>query len=253
VTKFWGRQLRFRPTRDVVEDILRSRAKIVLFTDDNFFADPQRAHELCEALAPLRIRFICQIDSTARKRDALVRAAARAGCFLAFIGFESLSSGNLAELNKRFNHPDEYAGLIRMLRANAIGVYASIMLGLEQDDFHTADETVGFLIRHKVDIAAFFRLTPFPGTALYDRMKEKRQLVDEQWWLRLGAGLSSLIRYDGNSITADALVRRANRAFYSLGSIVRRYSTLKASRLVPLLLNLQSRKKMIRSGGSCSF
>ena len=253
VTQFWGKQIRFRPIPDVIADIKASKAKVVFFTDDNFFANSKRTQELCEALVPLKIRFMCQIDTTARQRDALVQAAAKAGCFMSIIGIESLDPRSLAEFNKKFNKPEEYANLIHMLREHAIGVYASIIFGLEHDDHQTVDTTVDFLIRNKADLGAFFRLTPFPGTVLYERMKEKDQLVDEQWWLHLGTGIRSLVKYDGKTSISDALVKHANKRFYSLGSIARRYARFKGVKLVPLLLNLNSRKKMLQSDGSCSF
>lgn len=253
VTKFWGKRIRFRPIPDIVAEIKASKGRSIFFTDDNFFASPKRTQELCEALAPLKIRFMCQIDTTARQRDELVRAAARAGCFMAFIGIESLDPRSLAELNKEFNKPDEYANLIRLLRKNSIAVYASIMFGLEHDDSHTVDTTVQFLIQNKVDLAAFFRLTPLPGTALFGRLKERDQLVDNQWWLHLGTGIRSLVRYQDKPTISDSLVKQANKRFYSIGSILQRYTRLGGVMGLPLLLNLNSRKKMLNSGGSCSF
>jgi radical SAM superfamily enzyme YgiQ (UPF0313 family) len=253
VTRFWGKRIRFRPIPEVVAEIKASKGRAIFFTDDNFFANPKRTQELCEALEPLKIRFMCQIDTTARQRDELVRATARAGCFMAFIGVESLDPRSLAEFNKQFNKPDEYANLIRMLRKHSIGVYASIMFGLEHDDSRTVDSTVNFLIQNKVDLAAFFRLTPFPGTALFGRMKERNQLVDNQWWLHLGTGIRSLVKYSDKPCISDALVKQANKRFYSIGSIVRRYTRRHRMKLIPLLLNLNSRKKMLSSDGSCSF
>ena len=253
VTKFWGRKIRYRPIADIVEEVRGSGARVVLFTDDNFFASPTRAQELCEALKPLNIRFFCQIDATSYKREGLIKAAADAGCLLAFVGFESLNTRALADLNKQFNKPTEYASLVRILHANEIGIYASIMFGLEYDDQTTVDDTVSFLIDNKADIAAFFRLTPFPGTGLYERLKANGQLVDNEWWLHLGTGLKSLVRYPDETLTADMLVKQANKRFYALGSIFHRYGLPRRWQLLPFLMNLQSRKKMLRSKGSCSF
>jgi len=253
VTKFWGKKIRFRPIEEIVEEIQLSQARVVFFTDDNFFASLTRARELCDALKPLHIRFICQIDATSYKREELIHAAADAGCRLAFVGFESLNTRALADLNKQFNKPDEYASLIRILHENEIGIYASIMFGLEYDDQATVDTTVKFLIENKADIAAFFRLVPFPGTGLYERLKDNHQLVHDEWWLHLGTGLKSLVRYEGETVTADALVKQANQQFFNFGSILRRYGFPRRWQLLPFIMNLSSRKKMIKSKGSCSF
>ena len=253
VTQFWGKRIRLRPIADIVEEVRRSGARVVLFTDDNFFAQPKRARELCAALQPLNIRFFCQIDSISHKREGLIQDAAAAGCILAFVGFESMNPRALAELNKGFNKPDEYAALIRTLHASGIGIYASIMFGLEQDDAAIVDETVDFLIQNKADIAAFFRLVPFPGTALYERLKANGQLVKDDWWLHLGTGIKTLVQYQHAPAVADALVKQANKRFYTLASIARRFGLPRLWQLLPVVMNLQSRKKMKQSGGSCSF
>ncbi len=65
VSKFWGNKIRFRPVKDIVNEIALSKADTFFFTDDNFVANPQRTLELCEALIPLKIKYICQIDSLA--------------------------------------------------------------------------------------------------------------------------------------------------------------------------------------------
>ncbi len=171
---------------------------------------------------------------------------------MAFVGIESLNPLSLAQYNKRFNQPDEYARLIRALRARRIAVFASLMFGLEHDTADTVDTTVEFLIRNRVDLAAFFRLTPLPGTALYERLAAEGHLEDPRWWLRLGTGLRTFIRYDRPGLTSDALVKRANRRFFAWPSIARRLAGF-PPRLVPLLLNLSARRKAIHSEGSCSL
>ncbi len=252
VTRFWGTHIRTRPIDEVVAEIRASGGRTFLFTDDNFFARPARTLALCEALAPLRIRFLCQIDTTLHRKHELIRAAARAGCFMAFVGMESLNPVSLAHYNKRFNKPEEYARLIRALRARRIAVFASLMFGLADDTPDTVDTTVAFLIRNRVDLAAFFRLTPLPGTALYERLAAAGHLEDPQWWLHLGTGLRTLIRYDRPGPASDVLVKRANRRFFSWPSMARRLAGF-PPRFVPLLLNMSARRKAIHSEGSCSL
>jgi len=244
VSKFWGNKIRFRPVKDIVNEIALSKADTFFFTDDNFVANPQRTLELCEALIPLKIKYICQIDSLAFKNLEIIRALRKSGCFMAFVGFESINRSTLADISKSFNKPDNYPKLIRMLHTNKINVYASIILGFEKDNPQTAEETANFLIDHKVGLASFFRLTPLPGTRLYDQLDKKGFLIDKKWWLKRGEGTEALVKYPGNPYTGEQLTSIAMKHFYSWKSIFKRLFPFKAFYLDVLPFNYNSYKKV---------
>jgi radical SAM superfamily enzyme YgiQ (UPF0313 family) len=244
VSKFWGNKIRFRPVKDIVNEIALSKADTFFFTDDNFVANPQRTLELCEALIPLKIKYICQIDSLAFKNLEIIRALRKSGCFMAFVGFESINRSTLADISKSFNKPDNYPKLIRMLHTNKINVYASIILGFEKDNPQTAEETANFLIDHKVGLASFFRLTPLPGTRLYDQLDKKGFLIDKKWWLKRGEGTEALVKYPGNPYTGEQLTSISMKHFYSWKSIFKRLFPFKAFYLDVLPFNYNSYKKV---------
>jgi radical SAM superfamily enzyme YgiQ (UPF0313 family) len=152
----------------------------------------------------------------------LIRAIARSGCFLTYVGFESLKSKNLAEVNKNFNDPSQYPEFIRLLHRNGINVYASFLIGFKDDDFDTAHATVDFLINQKVTLASFSRPCPYPGTALYDHLDQGGFLVDKSWWLRYGK-LDALVRFPGKAYTGENLRSSAMQEFFSLPSILKRF------------------------------
>jgi len=244
VSKFWGHKIRFRPVKDIVNEIALSKADTFFFTDDNFVANPKRTLELCDALIPLKIKYICQIDSLAFKNPDTIRALRKSGCFMAFIGFESIDQSTLADISKSFNKPDNYPDLIRMLHENKINVYASIILGFEKDNPHTAEETSKFLIDHKVGLASFFRVTPLPGTRLYDQLNKQGFLIDKKWWLKRGEGREALVKYPGNPYTGEQLTSIAMQHFYSWKSIFKRLFPFKAFYLDVLPFNYNSYKKV---------
>jgi radical SAM superfamily enzyme YgiQ (UPF0313 family) len=244
VSKFWGNKIRFRPVKDIVNEIALSKADTLFFTDDNFVANPKRTLELCDALIPLKIKYICQIDSLAFKNPEIIRALRKSGCFMAFVGFESISRSTLADMSKSFNKPDNYPKLIKMLQRNKINVYASIILGFENDDPQTAEKTAKFLIDQKVGLASFFRVTPLPGTRLYDQLDKQGFLVDKKWWLKRGEGTEALVKYPGNPYTGEQLTSIAMKHFYSWKSIFKRLFPFKAFYLDVLPFNYNSYKKV---------
>ena len=244
VSKFWGNKLRFRPIQDIVNEIAHSQADTVFFTDDNFVANPRRTLELCNALSPLGIKYICQIDSLAFKHPEIIKALKASGCFMAFIGFESINKNTLTNISKGFNKPDNYPILINMLHRNKINVYASIILGFENDDPASAKETADFFIKQKVGLASFFRLTPFPGTRLFERLEKQGFITDSKWWLSRGEGLASLVKYPDSPYTGEELTSIAMKHFYSWKSIFKRFFPFKKFYLDVLPFNINSYKKV---------
>ncbi len=246
VSKFWGRRLRFRPVENVVAEIRSSGADTFFFTDDNFVAHTNRTLELAEALTPMNIRYICQIDSLAHRKPEVIRSIARSGCFLAFVGFESLSAKTLNNTNKAFNNPAQYADLIEILHKHGINLYASFIMGFEHDDPESALATVNFLINQKVSLASFFRLTPYPGTEVYDRLARDGFLPDKTWWLKRGEGLANVICYPQNPYTGEELSSLAMRRFYSWSSMCRRFLPSPAFKIPLLGLNWYTHRKVMR-------
>lgn len=244
VSKFWGKKIRFRPIRDIIHEVSISNADTVFFTDDNFVANPKRTLELCNALSHLKIKYIIQIDSLAYKHPEIIKALKKSGCFMAFVGFESINTNNLQDINKGFNKPDDYSKLIEMFHRNKINVYASIIFGFEHDDPTSAKETADFLINQKVGLASFFRLTPFPETRLYERLDEQGFLIDKMWWLKRGEGQSALIKYPNNPYKGEELTSIAMKHFYSKKSMLKRFFPFKLFCLDVLPLNLNSHMKV---------
>jgi len=244
VSKFWGNKIRLRPIQDVVNEITMSNADTVVFTDDNFVADPKRTLKLCHALSRLKIKYMCQIDSLAFKYPEIMKALKKSGCCMVFVGFESINKDNLKNINKGFNKPETYPKLIKMLHNNKINVYASIILGFENDDPKTAKETVNFLINQKVEMTSFFRLTPFPDTRLFERLDKQGVLIDKKWWLTRNENVGELIKYPNNPYTPGELTAIARKHFYSWKSILKRFFPLNIFKLEVLPFNIASYKKV---------
>ena len=63
-------------------------------------------------------------------------------------------------------------------------LWAAFLLGYDHETAESIRETVDWALSKKFAFAAFNILTPYPGTAFYERMKaEGRLLYDGCWWL----------------------------------------------------------------------
>jgi len=130
-------------------------------------------------------------------------------------------------------------------------MYASFIAGYD-DSLEDIRAAVRLLIEEKVLLAGFSPVTPYPGTPLYDRLRNSGRLPDNTWWLsnpypywefvfnkEAGGGYDDLKR-DLDSI---------RESFYSWTSIFKRLNKGRAL-ISPvylirhLLLNRSARKEI---------
>jgi len=227
VTAYNGKRLRPRPIEEIVNEIRESGARGALFLDDNIFANPARSKELFRALIPLRLNWVSQGTLHAAKDMELLRLAQKSGCRMMVIGIESISSAHLESVGKSFNVVADYETHLRAFRDAGIAVTAAMMFGFEEEEPTVFDETCDFLIRNHVAYTSWQPLTPYPGTRVYEKLREQGRLKDDRWWLNrdLASRFTSL-KFTGVRMGEDVFFNRfhqAYRRFYSPRSIIRRF------------------------------
>lgn len=186
ITSFFGATQTRRPAELVLEEIRRMKAtrKLFFFVDDNIASSMDAAKEFYSALIPLNIRWVSQASITMTHDDELLAIMKRSGCQGVLIGFESLNRANLDAMNKSFNHSrGGFEAALRKLHEHRLRLYATFVFGYDHDTLESFDTTVRFCERHKIFMAAFNHLTPFPGTPLYHRLEKEERLLHERWWL----------------------------------------------------------------------
>lgn len=251
VQRLYSNHIRYRPVGDIVEEIQASGADSIDLADENLFMNPRRTAELLDALAPLKLAIHFQTDANVVKYPELVARAAKAGCVSCFIGFESLSAESLASVGKTFARPETYGPGIRLLHEHGIAALASVILGFDGDDPRSAAETVDFFISEGVELAYFWPLIAFPGTPLYDRLREQGRLRDEAWWLRPTSDPACIGHVARPGPSSYALHALAMRRFYSAPSVVRRCFRSRHP-LANLLMNAAAGLSFFRHGMTLS-
>jgi radical SAM superfamily enzyme YgiQ (UPF0313 family) len=141
-----------------------------------------------------------------------------------FVGFETLSAENLREQGKLQNLHRDYGAAIRRLREHGVMVNGSFVFGMDGDDPSVFGRTVEWAIGEGIETATFHILTPYPGTALYERMRRDGRLLHDNWDL-----------YDTRHVVyrparltpaeLEAGYWRAYESFYRWGSIFRGAAT----------------------------
>ena len=60
-------------------------------------------------------------------------------------------------------------------------INGSFVFGMDGDDGSVFERTVEWAIEHGIETATFHILTPYPGTALYQRIAEQGRLTTSDW------------------------------------------------------------------------
>jgi radical SAM superfamily enzyme YgiQ (UPF0313 family) len=208
-----------------VAEIEMLDSKFLFVVDDNFFSHPQQARELCQALLPLRVHWLCQTSLDLAEDRELLELMVRSGCFGVLIGFESLNEHNLAQMGKKANLKyKDYFTCIQRFHDTGLLIYANFVFGYDHDTPHSFEATYEFALRSKFYLAQFNPLMPMPGTRLYNQLLEERRLLYDRWWLSpdYRFGQAAFVPQGMTPAQLTTGCAQLNRDFYSATTLLRR-------------------------------
>jgi radical SAM superfamily enzyme YgiQ (UPF0313 family) len=222
VTDLFGKKMRHVPVDNVVRDIKESGAKNFIFLDDNIIGHPKYAKELFRAIKPLNIKWVGQASvSLLVNDDELMQLAAESGCKVLFFGIESVSKEQLKNMRKAIKDIEHLELALKKIKKMGILIHASMVFGFDNDTPEVFNETVRFLKKTKVCTVSFNVLTPYPGTKVYNELKEQGRLVTTDWQY-----------YDHNTVVFEPKNMspyelqmgkiKARKSFYTFGSVLKR-------------------------------
>src|ERR1051326_8770063 len=193
VTGVFGDSIRFRSNESVVNELLtlkrharQNRKQVmVFFIDDNFAINIKRTKSLLRDViaADAQLPWVAQISANLLRDEELVDLIAASGGKWIFIGMESLDAANLADVNKGFNKPEEYAAVLNRLAKRDIYAITSFIIGLDNDTTGVADRILQQIELWPPGLPVFSALTPLPGTPLYTRLETEGRLTRPRHWL----------------------------------------------------------------------
>lgn len=179
----WGTRPYQKPIEEVVADIQQQGAKRLIFLDLNLIADTHYAAALFEALMPLKVRWFGLATILLAYNQKLLSLATRSGCRGLLVGFESLSKPNLRASQKGFNDPTRYHEVMKIFHQHNISIMGCFVFGMDDDTPDLFQKTAQFVVEAKIDLPRFAILTPFPGTPLFNRLKQEGRILNEDWSL----------------------------------------------------------------------
>jgi radical SAM superfamily enzyme YgiQ (UPF0313 family) len=232
ITAFHRASQNHRPPDEVAAEMEATGSRRFFIVDDNIVSQPAKARELCRALVPLKVGWVGQASIHIARDDELLELMVKSGCRGVLIGMESLDPANLRDMGKEWNlAAASYADSLKQFRKHGLAIYGTFVFGYDNDDERVVRRSVEFAREHKLFLAAFNHLVPFPGTPLYRRLEAEGRLLSPKWWLdpkgRVGDVVFRPKKVSPKEL--EALCLDARRQFYRWGSIFERLADYRAN------------------------
>lgn len=203
VNQMFGHGYRFISVERAIAELektqeMHPKAK-VFFIDDNFAAKHARTKEFLREMIrrKLNISWTAQVRVSLAKDQELLELMQKAGCYMVFLGLESISQKTLDGWHKSQTVGDIEQGLAT-IRSFGIRTFGMFMLGGDDDDSTTARKTVEFAKKNKIDAIMLWLLVPLPGTPLFKKLESEGRILFgeegvEKW--RKWDGTQAVIRH----------------------------------------------------------
>ena len=215
-----GRSFYTQAVEDALAEIERLPGRHVYFLDDHLFGNARFASDLFEGMRGMGRLWQAAGTVQSVLRPRLLEQAAAAGLRSLFVGFETLNADSLRAQRKFQNLRRDYGAAVRRLHDLGVMVNASFVFGMDEDDPSVFERTVEWAIEQGIETATFHILTPYPGTALFQRMEADDRLLHRDWDLYD----TRHVVFRTRGMSAEELefgYWRAYRDFYRWGSILR--------------------------------
>jgi len=180
--RMFGKGYRWRSPKNVVDEMQLVHDKYgvdqVTFYDDAFTVNRDRVIKICEELRTrnLDMAWDCgtRVDMVDRE---MLKTMREAGCFAVWLGVESGSETILGAMNKRIKL-DQTRLAFKAANKAGLMTIANTVIGFPGETEQTAHETIRFIKELNPDSVGFYVATPYPGTPMYEQVKQSG-------WLRV--------------------------------------------------------------------
>jgi radical SAM superfamily enzyme YgiQ (UPF0313 family) len=212
---------RKKPPADVVKLVEKMTGPMVMFWDDDLLSDPAYTRELCEAMKPLKKKWMSQMSATyVAHHPELLKTLKEAGCSAMFMGIESINQDSLKSVDKQ-NQAKLYEEMIKRIHDQGIDIHAGFICGLDHEDVYDFERTAEWATKMGLAGALWRIMTPYPGTKQFAELKAAGRILTTNWTAYTGEH----VVYKPAKMTIEQLYwghKWAKGQFYSFKSIGQR-------------------------------
>jgi radical SAM superfamily enzyme YgiQ (UPF0313 family) len=149
--------------------------------DDNTFAGNRDSEALLELLGASGARYFTESDWRIGERPDVLRKLSSSGCVQVLIGIESLvfrypgMGAKQAEL-------DRVMTAVQAIQDAGVAVNGCFILGADGETLQSLERLTEFILDSPFAEVQLTLQTPFPGTALYERLQREGRLLPNRDW-----------------------------------------------------------------------
>ena len=198
------------------------RINCIALREELFSIDKERIAEFCRRIRSYHIHWTIQLRVN-NVDEEIVRLLAEAKCFAVFIGIESFSDVVLKSMNKQITS-EQIDHVMKLANQYHLQVRSGLIFGDKAETLETAEMSFEWLRKNRNYIEVLRRpaiiadmIIPFPGSAIYKYAVEKKIIVDEIEYLRMGCPLVNL------TSLADADYRKIIRGVQNFSGRIYRF------------------------------
>jgi len=170
---------------EIQELVTKYKIKEIDIADDAFNFNLDRAKKICDMIIENKFKFIIRCTNGLRADfvdEEFLDKMKKAGCNYIAYGVESGNQEVLDKIPKQ-ETLEKIERAFKLTKKAGIKTTAFIIFGLEGDNEKTMQDTINFTKRLQPDYASVSIMTPYPGTRLYEKVREDGKFVIPEDWI----------------------------------------------------------------------
>ena len=213
-----GHKFRERSPKSIVDEMAHMNAtygvRFFYLWGDTVTLNIKSFSALCDEIISrgLDVQWLGNARADNLQDPAFVERLKKAGCWMLALGIETESDETRKHMMKRLES-EKIRRALKNLRAARIRSFAFFILGYPGEDPAALERTIDYALELDPDFANFYPAVPYPGTELYQKVRQLGLLTNEDWtrmeysyYLLEGNGLNEAVVMDA--------IRRARRRFF---------------------------------------
>ncbi len=187
-SKVFGYRWRYRSVENVFEEIMLLYNKYgirhIYFQDDEFTVNHERVVGICNKIIENKLDLVWEcLTRVSHVDEGLLKKMAEAGCKSILYGVECGYQEGIDKINKKITLK-EAIDAVKFSKKYGISPKVTFMMGFPWEGKVEIKKTIAFARKLNADLTFFNILNPYPGTPLYDEIKNSNLFVGGYTWDR---------------------------------------------------------------------
>ncbi|HEX7468360.1 MAG TPA: radical SAM protein [Methanobacterium sp.] len=210
-----GKKFRSRSPNNVVDEIEELidnyQIRDIGFMDDTFMLNKRRANDIANEIRARGMDLSFVASSRVDRVDQnLLQNLKSSGMNTIYYGVES-GSQRILDLMKKGITLKQAEDAVKSAKNADLEVLTSFIIGYPGETQEDMNKTIKFSTKLDPDYCQYSILTPFPGTAIYNDLKEKNLIDNEEW--QEYTVLKPVLKYDEIGLNKKMVERKLAMAY----------------------------------------